>query len=91
MRRGINGEKRERSSENEQENTESGGEEREPCLTLISQSVAHPPAEDAFVTMTDPCCLCAARRQHHYRTLLMYTQKHTEERETYLGREHMQW
>lgn len=68
-----------------------GGEEREPCLTLISQSVAHPPAEDAFVTMTDPRCLCAARRQHHYRTLLMYTQKHTEERETYLGREHMQW
>lgn len=75
MRRGINGEKRERSSENEQENTESGGEEREPCLTLISQSVAHPPAEDAFVTMTDPRCLCAARRQHHYRTLLMYTQR----------------
>lgn len=41
----------EHSSENEQENTE---REEEPCLALISQSVAHLVAEDAFVTMTNP-------------------------------------
>lgn len=53
--------------------------ERESCLALISQSVAHPAAEAAFVTMTDPCCLYAARHPHHYRILLMYT--HTERKQ----------
>lgn len=63
------------------------------CLALISQSVAHPAAEAAFVTVTDLHCPCASRQQHHYSTLLMYTQPHTAkcrgEREQHFSRIYM--
>lgn len=46
----------------------------ESCLALIIQSVAHLAAGASFVTMMGPRCLLDARHQHHYGTLLMYTQ-----------------
>ncbi len=81
MRWGINGE-REESDRGKMSKRIQRGREREQCLALISQSVAHPAAEAAFVTMTDPRCLDAARHQHHYSTLLMYThtRKHTQKK-----------
>lgn len=89
MRWGINGE-REESDRAKMSKRIQRGREREQCLALISQSVAHPAAEAAFVTMTDPRCLYAARHQHHYSTLLMYThtETHTEEREQHVQQAH---
>lgn len=74
-------ERREGSSENEQENTE---REEVPCLTLISQSVGHPVAEDAVVTTTDSRCPYSAYLQEYY----WCTQRNTRsgERDTYSGK-----
>lgn len=68
----------ERSSENVQENTE---REEEPCFPLISQSGAHPVAEDAFVTMTNPCCLYSTHLREHYPCT--HRNAHSAGRETY--------
>lgn len=65
---------RERSCENVQENTEM---EAEPRLPLISQSAAHPVAEDAFVTVTNPCTLHSTHLREHYQC----TRKHTHSAE----------
>lgn len=66
---------RERSSENVQENTEM---EAEPRLPLISQSAAHPVAEDAFVTVTNPRSLHSTHLREHYQC----TRKRTQCRES---------
>lgn len=68
------------------ENTDRGRERERWCL--ISHSVAHPAAEAAFVTMTDPRCLHASPQQHHYSTLLMYTHMQRSESNTFSRHSH---
>lgn len=89
MRRRINGEKRERSSENEQENTESGvgGEshshQSERCSSTGRGCLCHHDGSSLSVCRSPPTPLQNITDVH--------TETHRGVRDTYLGGEHVQW